>query len=830
MGLYLGDKYKGSSINGSPQQKKKSSETNENAEKKEEKKNPKEFDSLGEYNIFQAVPEDEPKTYSGDKNFDYSLDDLDLKEPEAKGSSGGSSGPIKVNVDSQKTSSSAKPKKENEKVAIGFNNNKRNSKQKDTFEIEQGIPTTKKVMQAPIGKFIPIEVEEEDTSASRLINSDDNSSNDSGEISFSSFGGSGSSSGSSDTSGSFSMDSFGGSDSGMFNISGTDSFSDSEEEKRKEQEERERVEAERKAKEEAERKAKEEAERKAKEEAERKAREEAERKAREEAERKAKEEAERKAREKAEAERIAREKAEAERKAREKAEAERIAREKAEAERIAREKAEAERIAREKAEAERKAREKAEAERIAREKAEAERIAREKAEAERIAREKAEAERIAREKAEAERAAREKAEAERAIAEREKASSVVEKKRPVDEAELRDKQAEEERIKASETSDQEIGGLFEKDQTGGTRVFSDADMEKVQKLIDILNEAKRTNASDIHIASNGPTVLRIDGDLVEMRDMAYTPYEMDQLIRVMLTDKQLKELYEMGEFDFAYSLPGFARIRLNAFRQRGAYAMALRILSSDIPDPVKLGLPQSVIDLTKKRRGLVLVTGATGSGKSTTLAALIGLIARTYPKNIITLEDPIEYLHSNQKSIVTQREIGYDTMSYANGVRAALREDPDVILVGEMRDLETISTAITAAETGHLVFSTLHTNSAADTVDRVIDVFPPHQQQQVRVQFANVMLGIIAQQLLPKVGHGRIGAFEVLLANSAISNLIREGKSFQIPSTIQTSRKEGMVTMDDYIFDLFSKGIITEQTAVTFAHDSNDMSKRIHSY
>lgn len=226
----------------------------------------------------------------------------------------------------------------------------------------------------------------------------------------------------------------------------------------------------------------------------------------------------------------------------------------------------------------------------------------------------------------------------------------------------------------------------------------------------------------------------------------------------------------------------------------------------------------------------MLVTGATGSGKSTTLASLIHIIATTYQKNIITLEDPIEYIQDHSMSMVTQREIGSDSETYASAVRAALREDPDVILVGEMRDLETISTAITAAETGHLVFSTLHTNSAADAVDRVIDVFPPHQQQQIRIQFAGVVEGIIAQQLLPRKDGGRSGAFEVLIANSAIRNLIREGKSFQIPTMIQTGRKEGMQCMDDCIYDLLMSNVIDRQTAIAYAQDQPAMERRTATY
>lgn len=233
-------------------------------------------------------------------------------------------------------------------------------------------------------------------------------------------------------------------------------------------------------------------------------------------------------------------------------------------------------------------------------------------------------------------------------------------------------------------------------------------------------------------------------------------------------------------------------------------------------------------NLTSKKRGMVLVTGATGSGKSTTLASLIGVISKNYKKTIITLEDPIEYLHGHGKGMVLQREIGYDSMSYANAVRAALRQDPDVILVGEMRDLETISIAITAAETGHLVFSTLHTNSAASAVDRMIDVFPPFQQQQIRVQLAGVLEGVVAQQLLPRQEGGRVAAYEVMLAVPAIRNLIREEKSFQIPSIIQTNKKMGMQTMDDAIYDLYMKSYITAETAISFAHDAAGMSQKIN--
>lgn len=347
------------------------------------------------------------------------------------------------------------------------------------------------------------------------------------------------------------------------------------------------------------------------------------------------------------------------------------------------------------------------------------------------------------------------------------------------------------------------------------------------KIETYLQEGNQRGASDIHLAPGSPVMYRIDGELVPASEERIKPYEIEELISPMLTDDQKAELQKNGELDFAYSIAGFNRVRFNVFRQRGTYAIALRILSFEIPDAKKLGIPNAVLDLANRKRGLVLVTGATGSGKSTTLASLIHIIATTYAKTIITLEDPIEYLHAHNKSMVLQREVGYDTLSYANALRAALREDPDVILVGEMRDLETIGIAITAAETGHLVFSTLHTNNAAATIDRIIDVFPPYQQQQTRVQLAGVIEGIIAQQLLPKEGGGRVASYEVMLATPAIRNLIREGKGFQIPSMIQTNKKMGMQTMDDAIYDLYMKSLISAETAVSFAQDSVGMSQKV---
>lgn len=294
----------------------------------------------------------------------------------------------------------------------------------------------------------------------------------------------------------------------------------------------------------------------------------------------------------------------------------------------------------------------------------------------------------------------------------------------------------------------------------------------------------------------------------------------------IMSQEQFDHFMEKGEYDMSLSLKEAGRYRVNVFRQQGAAALAFRLVRSEIPSPEELGIPSSVIDLYNRKRGLILVTGPTGSGKSTTLASIIHKVNLCRDAHIITLEDPIEYVHTHKMSMVNQREIGSDTQSYANGLKAALREDPDVILVGEMRDYETISVAVTAAETGHLVLSTLHTIGAASTVDRIIDVFPPHQQQQIRVQLANVLEGIISQQLIPKAdGRGRVGAFEVLHVNLAVRNLIREGKTHQLPSIMQTGRRQGMMTMDEAIIQLVRDRKITPQMALSFAQDRDSMER-----
>ena len=348
-------------------------------------------------------------------------------------------------------------------------------------------------------------------------------------------------------------------------------------------------------------------------------------------------------------------------------------------------------------------------------------------------------------------------------------------------------------------------------------------------LDDILIQARKVGASDVHVSVGVPIKCRVHGTLKDLTNTPLSGADTKTLVEQMIPKRLIADFNETGEADFSYAIPDQGRFRVNVFKQKGSMAFVIRLINTDIPDPESLGLTQSVIDLTNKKRGLVLVTGPTGSGKSTTLASLINRINENYSHHIITLEDPIEYLHVHKKSIVNQREIGMDTDNYGNALRAALREDPDVILVGEMRDLDTISTAVTAAETGHLVFSTLHTIGASATIDRIIDVFPPHQQPQIRLQLATLLESIISQQLMKTAdGNGRVAAFEILHATSAIRALIREGKSHQIPSVIQTSRKGGMITMDDSIFDLYTQGRVSRDEAITFAQDKTALTKRLY--
>src|SRR3954463_6828400 len=331
----------------------------------------------------------------------------------------------------------------------------------------------------------------------------------------------------------------------------------------------------------------------------------------------------------------------------------------------------------------------------------------------------------------------------------------------------------------------------------------------------VLTKMVEVRASDVHLTPGFPPALRVRGRIVPMDEYPQLgPQDTREIVYSILNDSQRKRFENQQQLDFAYAIPGVARFRVNCFFQRGAVSAAFRLVPQDIPALDSLGVPQVLRDLAAKPRGFVLVTGPTGSGKSTTLAAMIDVINSENQDHILTIEDPIEFLHQHKRSIVNQREVGSDAENFSLGLRAALREDPDVILVGEMRDLETISTALTAAETGHLVFATLHTQSTAQTVDRIIDVFPPHQQQQVRMQLSIAIQGIVTQQLLPTAdGSSRVCACEVLVPTPAVRNLIREGKTHQLYSALQTGGSHGMQTMDAALADMVRGGMITRELA-----------------
>ena len=352
--------------------------------------------------------------------------------------------------------------------------------------------------------------------------------------------------------------------------------------------------------------------------------------------------------------------------------------------------------------------------------------------------------------------------------------------------------------------------------------------EAMAMIDKLLEEAHLKKASDMHITVGVEPIFRINGALIKADHFKLKPADTEEMFKSITTAEQQQRFNELGEIDFSYSLSGYGRFRVNAFRQRGTIAIVLRLVAEKVPTLEDLKHPEIMKTLSLKPRGLVLVTGPTGSGKSTTLAAMINLINQTEAAHIITMEDPIEYLHRHNKSIVNQREVNTDSISFANALRAALREDPDVILVGEMRDAETVSTAITAAETGHLVFATLHTSDAAQTIDRIIDTFPPHQQQQVKSQLSMILQGIISQQLLPlKDGSGRIAALEILVATPAIRNLIREGKTHQILSSVQTGAKYGMQTMDMALRDLVQKNLVEFEEALSLASDPDTFMRMV---
>lgn len=333
------------------------------------------------------------------------------------------------------------------------------------------------------------------------------------------------------------------------------------------------------------------------------------------------------------------------------------------------------------------------------------------------------------------------------------------------------------------------------------------------EILELLAFAKKENASDIHISSGEPPMIRIHGDVRKIDAPPLDREAVHKMLYDILNDQQRKIYEERHELDFAIALSNTGRFRVNAFVQSRGESIVFRTIPVNILTLEQLNMPKIVGDLTKKEKGLVLVTGPTGSGKSTTLAAMIDLINREEKCHILTVEDPIEFVHQSKNSLVNQRELGSHTHSFANALRSALREDPDIILVGEMRDLETISLALTAAETGHLVFGTLHTSSAPKTVDRIIDVFPPNQQEQVRTMFSESLQAVITQQLVKKKdGTGRVAALEIMIGTSAVRNLIRENKIAQIPSSIQTGRQHGMQTMDQSLIELCQKDLVAKES------------------
>jgi twitching motility protein PilT len=342
----------------------------------------------------------------------------------------------------------------------------------------------------------------------------------------------------------------------------------------------------------------------------------------------------------------------------------------------------------------------------------------------------------------------------------------------------------------------------------------------------LLDEVIKKKASDLHIQVGLPPMLRVDGALTPVTGADPLDEEAVEALDISILDEDQKQiLIKDKEFDFSFAFGDLGRFRVNAFHERGNMAAALRLIPNEILSIEQLGLPQIVNKFAEFPRGLVLVTGPTGSGKSTSLAALIDKINHEESRHIITIEDPIEYTHKSQKSVVVQREVHYDTYSFSAALRSALREDPDVVLIGEMRDLETIASAITIAETGHLVFATLHTNSASQSIDRMIDVFPPHQQPQIRAQLANILMAIVAQRLIPTIGGGRIAAAEILVATPAVRNIVREGKAHQLEAVIQTGAEFGMQSMDKQLVKLIHEGTITYDEARNFAVDLDELDR-----
>jgi twitching motility protein PilT len=355
---------------------------------------------------------------------------------------------------------------------------------------------------------------------------------------------------------------------------------------------------------------------------------------------------------------------------------------------------------------------------------------------------------------------------------------------------------------------------------------------KAMILEELLTQVFERGASDLHLSPGLPPVLRIDGNLVRTEYPPMTKEDTQRLIFHMLTNEQRRVLEQNWDLDCSYGVSGLGRFRVNVYKDRGSYAAALRTIRAEVPTFDQLQLPPIVREISDRPKGLVLVTGPTGSGKSTTLAAMIDHVNSTKPHHILTIEDPIEFLHTSKRAVIHQRELGQDTRSFENALRAALREDPDVILVGEMRDLDTIRLALTAAETGHLVMGTLHTSSAMQTVDRIVDVFPPEQQQQIRVQLSNSLVAVLSQALLPRINalkekEGRVMALEIMIITSAIANLIREGKTAQIYSSIQTGSQYQMQTMETSLKDLYQRGVITFDDALSKTSRPEDFKRLI---
>lgn len=346
----------------------------------------------------------------------------------------------------------------------------------------------------------------------------------------------------------------------------------------------------------------------------------------------------------------------------------------------------------------------------------------------------------------------------------------------------------------------------------------------------LLEEVIKKKASDLHLQVGLPPMLRVDGSLVPVTGAdVLTDESVETLIFAILDEDQKQILLKDKEFDFSFSFGDLGRFRVNAFHERGNLAAALRLIPNEIMDVEQLGLPEIFSKFSDYPRGLVLVTGPTGSGKSSSLASLINKINTQQSKHIVTIEDPIEYTHTSKKSVIVQREVHYDTYSFSAALRSALRQDPDVVLIGEMRDLETIASAITIAETGHLVFATLHTNSAAQSIDRMIDVFPPHQQPQIRAQLSNILVAICSQRLVPKIGGGRILAAEILVGTAAVRNIIREGKTHQLDAVIQTGAEHGMQSMDKHLVRLIHEGTISYDEARNVAIDVEELDRLMRS-